>query len=141
MPENTTTLIDAILAELPGSGTSELKRFTGAFYAKMLAPDLRAMSVGQAATLANSAFDFIKIRKASEPVIRIAKSGALGTRLSIDIANDDMPFLVDSVTAELTRQGYTLHTVLQPDRECHTRHEGENDRDRRKRYPRVDHAS
>jgi glutamate dehydrogenase len=27
----------------------------------------------------------------------------------IEIVNDDMPFLVDSVTMEVNRQGYTLH--------------------------------
>ncbi|MGL5828875.1 MAG: NAD-glutamate dehydrogenase, partial [Angustibacter sp.] len=33
---------------------------------------------------------------------------------SIDIVTDDMPFLVDSVTAELSRLGITLHQVIHP---------------------------
>ncbi len=32
----------------------------------------------------------------------------------IEIVNDDMPFLVDSVTMELNRQGYTLHLFNHP---------------------------
>jgi glutamate dehydrogenase len=32
----------------------------------------------------------------------------------IEIVNDDMPFLVDSVTMELNRQGYTLHLLNHP---------------------------
>ncbi len=32
----------------------------------------------------------------------------------IDIVNDDMPFLVDSVTMEINRQGLTLHLITHP---------------------------
>ena len=32
----------------------------------------------------------------------------------IEIVNDDMPFLVDSVTMEVNRQGYTLHLFNHP---------------------------
>src|SRR5687767_13518 len=32
----------------------------------------------------------------------------------IEIVNDDMPFLVDSVTMEVNRQGLTLHLVIHP---------------------------
>ena len=32
----------------------------------------------------------------------------------IEIVNDDMPFLVDSVTMELNRQGHTLHLLVHP---------------------------
>ena len=34
----------------------------------------------------------------------------------IEIVNDDMPFLVDSVTMEVNRQGYTLHLFVPPAR-------------------------
>jgi glutamate dehydrogenase len=32
----------------------------------------------------------------------------------IEIVNDDMPFLVDSTTAEINRQGLTLHLIAHP---------------------------
>ncbi|MCX8102819.1 MAG: NAD-glutamate dehydrogenase, partial [Geminicoccaceae bacterium] len=32
----------------------------------------------------------------------------------IEIVNDDMPFLVDSVTMELSRRGTTLHLIVHP---------------------------
>jgi glutamate dehydrogenase len=32
----------------------------------------------------------------------------------IEMVNDDMPFLVDSVTIEVNRQGYTLHLLNHP---------------------------
>ena len=38
-----------------------------------------------------------------------------GSRHSVvQIVNDDMPFLVDSVTMELNRQGHNLHLIIHP---------------------------
>ena len=36
------------------------------------------------------------------------------THSVVEIVNDDMPFLVDSVTMEVNRQGLTLHLVIHP---------------------------
>src|SRR5713226_7091338 len=36
------------------------------------------------------------------------------THTVVEIVNDDMPFLVDSVTMEVNRQGLTLHLVIHP---------------------------
>ena len=43
-----------------------------------------------------------------------AQHGWHSTHTVIEIVNDDMPFLVDSVTMELNRQGLTLHLVIHP---------------------------
>ena len=40
--------------------------------------------------------------------------GWASTHTVIEIVNDDMPFLVDSVTMEVNRQGLTLHLVIHP---------------------------
>lgn len=32
----------------------------------------------------------------------------------VEVINDDMPFLVDSVTMEVNRQGFTLHLLIHP---------------------------
>jgi len=45
---------------------------------------------------------------------RIEEHGWQSTRTVVEIVNDDMPFLVDSVTAELNRQGLTVHLVIHP---------------------------
>ena len=39
---------------------------------------------------------------------------ARGGRSVVEIVTDDMPFLVDSVTAELTRRGHGIHHVFHP---------------------------
>ncbi|MGF7176429.1 NAD-glutamate dehydrogenase [Azospirillum doebereinerae] len=45
---------------------------------------------------------------------RLDEHGWQSDRSVVEIVNDDMPFLVDSVTAELNRQGVTVHLVIHP---------------------------
>src|ERR1700752_5520171 len=52
-----------------------------------------------------------KIR-AYNPVSR--EHGWQSTHTIIEIVNDDMPFLVDSVTMEVNRHGLTLHLLIHP---------------------------
>src|SRR5437660_5595631 len=52
-----------------------------------------------------------KIR-AYNPVLE--QHGWQSTHTAIEIVNDDMPFLVDSVTMEVNRQALTLHLIIHP---------------------------
>ena len=45
---------------------------------------------------------------------RIAEHGWQSTHTIVEIVNDDMPFLVDSVTMEVNRHGLTLHLIVHP---------------------------
>ena len=45
---------------------------------------------------------------------RLDEHGWASPHTVIEIVNDDMPFLVDSVTMELNRQGHTLHLLVHP---------------------------
>ncbi|ACB34949.1 NAD-glutamate dehydrogenase [Leptothrix cholodnii SP-6] len=47
-------------------------------------------------------------------VPRVAEHGWESRHTVIEIVNDDMPFLVDSVTTEINRLGLTLHSVIHP---------------------------
>ncbi|HEY8881660.1 MAG TPA: NAD-glutamate dehydrogenase [Roseateles sp.] len=44
----------------------------------------------------------------------IGEHGWQSTHTIIEIVNDDMPFLVDSVTMEVNRHGLTLHLIIHP---------------------------
>ncbi|MDM0043258.1 NAD-glutamate dehydrogenase [Variovorax dokdonensis] len=44
----------------------------------------------------------------------VAEHGWQSTHTIIEIVNDDMPFLVDSVTMEVNRHGLTLHLIIHP---------------------------
>jgi glutamate dehydrogenase len=45
---------------------------------------------------------------------RLEEHGWESTHTIIEIVNDDMPFLVDSVTMEVNRLGLTLHLIIHP---------------------------
>ena len=71
------------------------------------------------AALARDASAFFATRKQGSPKIRFEPpDAAQGDRLKtvsvIEIVNDDMPFLVDSVMAELTERGLDIRLVAHP---------------------------
>jgi len=45
---------------------------------------------------------------------RLDEHGWQSTHTVIEIVNEDMPFLVDSITMEVNRQGLTLHLIIHP---------------------------
>jgi len=58
-------------------------------------------------------------RSPGETLVRVlspavAENGWASRHSVIDIVNDDMPFLVDSATMEINRQGLTLHLIVHP---------------------------
>ena len=111
--------LEKILAALPKNSPALVAQFIGQFYAKVPVPDLEKLEPKYAVSLAISAFDFIKQRNLSEPKIRIftpnAKTdGYESTHTVIELLNDDMPFLVDSLTAELSRLGLIIRETLHP---------------------------
>ncbi len=56
----------------------------------------------------------VKIRAFNPPTAPAGASGWTDTRTVIDIVNDDMPFLVESVIAALSGVNLTVHRVLHP---------------------------
>src|SRR6185369_1356253 len=44
----------------------------------------------------------------------VAEHGWASRHTVIEIVNDDMPFLVDSTSAEINRQGLSLHLIVHP---------------------------
>ena len=71
----------------------------------------------QGAAAAHLAFG--KVFSAGKAKIRVynpvrEQHGWASTHTVLEIVNDDMPFLVDSVTMEVNRQGLTLHLVIHP---------------------------
>ena len=81
------------------------------FYAKLPLIDLGALNPARAAQVAAASYEFIRARKPGMPKIDITN---VASRTVIHILNDDMPFLVDSVTMELTRLGFTIGQVVHP---------------------------
>ena len=66
-----------------------------------------------------SHWQFAQRREPGKPKIRVlnpvaGEHGWSSRHTVIEIVNDDMPFLVDSVSMEVNRQGLTLHLIVHP---------------------------
>ncbi len=93
--------------------------FVRTFYANVPPTDIAQQSVDNLYGAAASFWQFSQKRKPGRPKIRIfnpseKEHGWQTSHTVIEIINDDMPFLVDSVTAELNYQGLTVHLIIHP---------------------------
>src|SRR5712692_5188184 len=66
-----------------------------------------------------SLWDFGKVREPGKPNVRlfnptVEKNGWSLEHTIIEVVNDDMPFIVDSVTAEINRRERNIHLLLHP---------------------------
>ncbi len=102
------------------SGSQDLAAFAAALFERGSADDLLAYSVAELAAFARSAWKTMAERKKGRHRINIFNpdfgdaGSAHGTVTVIEITNDNMPFLVDSVMGELHDAAYEIHAVLHP---------------------------
>ncbi|EWY40487.1 NAD-glutamate dehydrogenase [Skermanella stibiiresistens SB22] len=95
------------------------ERFIRQFYANVPPDDLLESSPDQLYCAALSIWQFAAQRPERSARVRayhpqLDEHGWQSGHTVVEIVNDDMPFLVDSVTAELNRQGLTVHLVIHP---------------------------
>ncbi|MGE0210424.1 MAG: NAD-glutamate dehydrogenase [Parvibaculaceae bacterium] len=85
-------------------------------FAGAMPEDLRPYSNEDLAALARGAAKFIAQRKPGRAIVRLfeAKASRGGDVTVIEIANDDMPFLVDSALTLLTERACDIRLVLHP---------------------------
>ncbi len=121
-------LLKQLLASLPKTTKALERRFAEQFFGKLLVADLEKLDGEKAAALTRSMFEFYSLRDPTTPAIRIftptaTEHGYSGNSVVIELINNDMPFLLDSLTMELTRQGLiireTYHPILSVSRDKH----------------------
>src|SRR5947209_9021916 len=94
--------------------------FIAGLFAHAVPEDLMRYAAREVAELAGEAWALISERKPGTANIRFASPDATGgqARLKtvsvLEIVNDDMPFLVDSVMGELSERGIDVFLVLHP---------------------------
>jgi glutamate dehydrogenase len=93
--------------------------FVAQLYARAVAEDVLCYAPADLATLAERAFDYLSERKAGAPRIRcdnvaLTESGDRKSVTVIEIVNDDMPFLVDSVMGEIAERRLNVMLVVHP---------------------------
>src|SRR5262249_22423795 len=94
--------------------------FAAALFGHAATEDLLAYEARELAALAEEAWAFLLDRKPGAPKSRFeSRAGPLGAeRIKdvsvLEIVNDDMPFLLDSVLGELNEQGIAVELVAHP---------------------------
>lgn len=93
--------------------------FLKAFYANVPPVDIASSDAESLYGTASSFWAFAQKRQPGEPLIRVfnprqATHGWESSHTVIEVVTDDMPFLVDSLTAELNYQGLIVHLVIHP---------------------------
>jgi glutamate dehydrogenase len=97
----------------------EAERFVRTYYALVSPDDMLRSRFEDLLEGALSLWSFAEQREPGRPKIRAFnpapdEDGWTSGHSVLEVINDDMPFLVDSVTAELTRQGRNLHLIIHP---------------------------
>src|SRR5215510_9813723 len=103
---------------LESQGTGAPKAFADALFGLSVPEDVVRYDVSEVAALAEAAWRFLAERKPGAPKIRLEAPAAAGEHLRsisvLEIINDDMPFLVDSVLGELAERGVEVLLVAHP---------------------------
>ncbi len=109
---------DAATKKAPPAARDDLKRFIAQFYASSPPDDLKGRSADQLCSAAQVVWETMQARAPGTSKVRViastdgGKDGA--ARTVIIIVNEDMPFLVDSVTAELERVEEPAQLAIHP---------------------------
>ena len=111
--------LDQIIKALPKKTSKTAVSYVTQFYDKMPIMDLEQLDAKLAGTIALASYDFLQTRTPGEPKIAIHshipdEHGGIMERTVLEILGDDMPFLVDSISAELARMDLTIHTLIHP---------------------------
>ncbi|MGA8657780.1 MAG: hypothetical protein WB586_16670, partial [Chthoniobacterales bacterium] len=120
--EENAEIIDKVVAQLrdpPPEGKIQAETFIHQYYGQVDPEDLAERSISNLCGAALAHLNFIKEFKSGAPKLRVynpqsERDGWESTHTVIQIVNDNMPFLVDSVTMEVNRQGLTLHLIIHP---------------------------
>ena len=96
-----------------------LEAFARRYFGQVDPEDLAERELADLYGAALSHWNFAHKRDPGQVRVRvfnpsIAEHGWQSTHTVIEIVNDDMPFLVDSVTMEVNRHGLTLHLIIHP---------------------------
>ena len=95
------------------------RTFVAQLYGRCVPEDVLRYGAEDLAALAERAYDFMAQRTPGAPKIRcetvpLTASGGRKAISVVEIVNDDMPFLVDSVTGEIAERHFDLRLVAHP---------------------------
>ncbi|NRF67839.1 NAD-glutamate dehydrogenase, partial [Aquincola sp. S2] len=108
-----------VQAKLPAEQRETLATFVDHYFGQVDPEDLAERDSGDLYGAALSHWHFARKREPGRARVRafnptISEHGWQSTHTIIEIVTDDMPFLVDTVTMEVNRNGLTLHLFVHP---------------------------
>jgi glutamate dehydrogenase len=104
---------------VPEEKIAQTERFIRQYYRRVEADDLAERNLPDLCGAALAHLDFMREFRAGAPKVRAynpqtERDGWQSTHTVLEIVNDDMPFLVDSVTMEINRLGLSAHLTVHP---------------------------
>ena len=104
---------------LKPAAAQEARAFIAQYYDQVDPEDLASRGAEDLYGAALSHLDFARKFVSGQPKLRaynprVEEHGWKSAHTVVEMVNDDMPFLVDSVTMEVNRKGYTLHLIIHP---------------------------
>ena len=117
--ERTAAVLALAATHLSGERRPLPEGFVREWFRQLDADDLAERTPEDLCGALLSHWQFGASRAAGRPKVRVlspsvADHGWASRHSVIEIVNDDMPFLVDSTTTEINRQGLTLHLIVHP---------------------------
>ncbi|MFZ2853817.1 MAG: NAD-glutamate dehydrogenase [Rhodocyclaceae bacterium] len=111
-------VFELIESRLPADEAAVAAAFTRRFYGQVASEDLAERSLQDLYGAALAHWHFAR-RFTGASRLRVynprpEEHGWQSTHTVIEIISEDMPFLVDSITMEVNRQGLTLHLIIHP---------------------------
>ena len=111
--------IESIAEQVRRREGVEAARFLGRFYGQVAPGDLLSRAEPELVGGALSTWRLLGWRKHGTPRVRVFNPDGreddwTSPHTVVEIVNDDMPFLVDSIEAEINRQDLSIHQVVHP---------------------------
>ena len=112
-------VLSLVRAKVASDQRATLEAFVREYYGQVDPEDLEARKPADLYGAALSHWNFARKREPGHVRVRafnptLQEHGWQSTHTVVEIVNDDMPFLVDSVTMEVNRRGLTLHLIVHP---------------------------
>ena len=112
-------LSDCVRRRLPDEAPATYAEFVGQYYHWVPAKDLADRNTLDLCGAVVAHFRIARQRQRGEVKVRVynpelERDGWHSPFTVVEIVSDDMPFIVDSVTMELSRQGYGIELVIHP---------------------------
>lgn len=99
--------------EIELSGTAPVKNFGRAFFAQVPAEDTARLTGEELSAVAAVMHARARVRKKGRNNLAVYSPDGFSFT-AIEIVGDDMPFIVDSVTAHLAHKGFRIETMFHP---------------------------